>query len=205
MRSQSGGAISFGRGIILGKTMKQKINTTSSTHAELVGVSDYLPQILWAQKFLEAQGYPIDATFVAQDNQSAMKLEMNGRTSAGPKSRHLDIRYFYITDSIKRDGLTIVHCPTDIMIADFFTKPLQGKLFTKLRNVIMGYTHISELISEKPEHPSTPPNEERVGNVNHEEESRNVELTGSTKVGRISYVEAAMKAKEEEISRKKKK
>ena len=29
-------------------------------------------------------------------------------------------------------------CPTDKMIADFLTKPLQGKLFIKFRDVLMG-------------------------------------------------------------------
>ena len=31
------------------------------------------------------------------------------------------------------------------MIADFFTKPLQGTLFWKLRDVVMGYKHINSL------------------------------------------------------------
>lgn len=30
------------------------------------------------------------------------------------------------------------HCPTERMIADFFTKPLQGKLFRFLRDIVMG-------------------------------------------------------------------
>jgi hypothetical protein len=43
--------------------------------------------------FMEAQGYDIQSTILEQDNQSAIKLSMNGRASAGPKSRHIDIRY----------------------------------------------------------------------------------------------------------------
>ena len=31
------------------------------------------------------------------------------------------------------------------MIADFFTKPLQGSLFTKFKGIIMGITHFSTL------------------------------------------------------------
>jgi len=66
---------------------------------------------------------------LAQDNQSAIRLEQNGRASAGQKSRHIDIRYFFIKDRVKTEGISIVHCPTDEMLADFFTKPLQGNLF----------------------------------------------------------------------------
>ena len=31
-----------------------------------------------------------------------------------------------------------MYCPTESMIADYFTKPLQGALFFKLRDAIMG-------------------------------------------------------------------
>ena len=36
----------------------------------------------------------------------------------------------------------IVHCPTNLMISDFFTKPLQGALFRKFKDVIMGIIDI---------------------------------------------------------------
>ena len=31
-----------------------------------------------------------------------------------------------------------MHCPTEEMVADFFTKPLQGKLFFEFRNTVLG-------------------------------------------------------------------
>ena len=37
------------------------------------------------------------------------------------------------------------------MLADYFTKPLQGQLFNKFRNVIMGFVHISSLNQESTE------------------------------------------------------
>ena len=75
-----------------------------------------------------------------QDNTSAMKLESNGLQSCGEKSRHIDIRFFFIKDVLKRENIELKHCPTERMIADFFTKPLQGGLFKKLRDMIMGQT-----------------------------------------------------------------
>jgi hypothetical protein len=92
------------------------------------------------------------------DNQSAIKLETNGRLSAGPKSRHIDIRYFWIKDRVKAEGISIRHCPTLRMVADFFTKPLQGALFRKFRDVILGYKHMDALAMDLPS-----PLEERVG------------------------------------------
>ena len=43
------------------------------------------------------------------------------------------------------------------MVADYFTKPLQGLLFGMLRDVIMGVTHPSSLLTAEP-----PPAKERV-------------------------------------------
>jgi hypothetical protein len=111
--------------------------------------------------FLEAQGYHVCKTFLEQDNESAIKLEKNGRTSAGPKSRHIsNIRYFWIKDRTRAERITIRHCPTPQMLADFFTKPLQGTLFRTLRDVIPGYMHVDALAINVVPLPSA---EERVG------------------------------------------
>ena len=50
----------------------------------------------------------------------------------------MDIRYFYVGDHIQNKTLCLHHCPTEEMLADYFTKPLQGSLFVRLRNHIMG-------------------------------------------------------------------
>jgi hypothetical protein len=158
MRSHTGGVISFGRGGLVCKSKKQNINTKSSTEAELIGASDYLPNTLYVKMFMEAQGYPIQTATFHQDNESAIKMEQNGKASCGQRSRHIDIRYFFITDHSKRHNIHITHCRTEDMLADFFTKPLQGSLFRKFRSVLLGETHIDTLS------PSPLPslNEERV-------------------------------------------
>ena len=92
MRGQTGGAMSFGTGIIHGRSSKQKLNAKSSTEAEIIGVSEYLPFHIWVVNFLEKQGYKTSRKILFQDNQSAMKLEKNGRNSCTGNSRHIDIR-----------------------------------------------------------------------------------------------------------------
>ncbi len=39
---------------------------------------------------------------IYQDNKSAVLLEDNGKKSSGKRTRHLDIRYFLVTDAIAR-------------------------------------------------------------------------------------------------------
>ena len=55
MCSQTGGAMSFGWGLIHGRSSKQKLNTKSSTESELVGVSEYLPYNIWLLNFMKEQ------------------------------------------------------------------------------------------------------------------------------------------------------
>ena len=137
MRSHTVGTMTLGKGIIYGCSTKQKLNTKSSIEAELVGIDDVMPIILWVRYFMEAQGFVVNNNIVHQDNTSTMKIEENGRSSSGKRTSHINIRYYFVTDRIKADDISVKYCPTEMMIADFFTKPLQGKSFRIFRNLIM--------------------------------------------------------------------
>ena len=50
----------------------------------------------------------------------------------------MNIRYFYVTEQVKNKAVHVTRCPTEEMVGDFYTKPLQGSLFIKMRNYIMG-------------------------------------------------------------------
>ena len=89
MRSHTGGAMSLGKGIIYGTSTRQKLNTQSSTKAELVAVDDCMSQILWTRYFLDAQGYNINDCIIYQDNKSAILLEQNGQASSSKRTRHI--------------------------------------------------------------------------------------------------------------------
>jgi len=136
-RSHSGGAMSMGKGVILAGSKKQKLNTKSTAESEIVGVDDFSGQILWTNYFMEAQGYRVIETVVYQDNQSAILLEVNGKQSSSKRTRHMNIKYFFIKDRVDSGEITIRYCPTEDMVADYFTKPLQGSQFRKLRGLIM--------------------------------------------------------------------
>ena len=53
MRSHTGGFMTMGTGGAYVQSIKQKINTTSSTDAKLVGVDDLLTQVMWNLYFLK--------------------------------------------------------------------------------------------------------------------------------------------------------
>ncbi|VEU34053.1 unnamed protein product [Pseudo-nitzschia multistriata] len=121
MRSHSGGVMTFGTGAATTTCTKQKLNTKSSTEAEVVGVDDNMTFILWTRYFLQAQqqhmtdniadcrddqpttGTSLGANNVIyQDNKSAIKLERNGQRSSTKRTKHINIRYFFVTDRIKK-------------------------------------------------------------------------------------------------------
>ena len=83
------------------------------------------------------QGYDTKANIVLQDNTSAIKLEKNGQKSMGQRSRHINIRYFFVTDQIEKGNVEIEYCPTDKMVGDYLSKPLQGSKFRKFRTSIL--------------------------------------------------------------------
>mmetsp|Transcript_11440 Transcript_11440/g.14339 ORF Transcript_11440/g.14339 Transcript_11440/m.14339 type:complete len:209 (+) Transcript_11440:405-1031(+) len=147
MRGQTGeGAMSMGWGMMHCKSGKQKLNTKSSTESELVGTSEYVPYNIHAVMFLAVQGYLMRKNVLYQDNQSSIRMEKNGRNSCTGNSRHINIRYFFVKDRVDKGELIIEYCPTEKMLADFFTKPLQGRQFKLMRDIIMGHKPISILL-----------------------------------------------------------
>ena len=123
---------------VLNISTKQKLVTRNSTEAELVAANDIMPQLLWTRYFLEAQGYGVETNQLYQDNLSAILLvEKNGKWSSSKRTKHINIRYFFIKDRVNAEELSIKHSPTDEMVADFHTKALQGSKFFQCRRLIL--------------------------------------------------------------------
>jgi hypothetical protein len=74
------------KGVVQSVSRKKKLNTKSSTEAELVGIGNVSVMILWTKLFLEAQGYKIEKNILYQDNKSAILLEENGKKSSGKRT-----------------------------------------------------------------------------------------------------------------------
>jgi hypothetical protein len=132
-KGHTGGIISIGRGAVHAKSSKQKINSKSSTETELIGLSDYLSQVIWFQNFLEAQGYiSLEPATIFQDNKSAITMAHKGKHT-GESTRHINIRFYFIKHYLDNATVKLEYLPTERMIADILTKPLQGALFRDLR------------------------------------------------------------------------
>ena len=72
-----------------------------------------------------------------QDNQSTMKLIFKVRLLS-QRTKHIDIRYFFLKERIDNGDICVKYLPTEDMIADILTKPLQGAMFRQLRALLLG-------------------------------------------------------------------
>ena len=122
----------LGKGAFYVASVKQKLVAKSSTEAEIIGVSDGLSEVIWARNFILAQGIAVGPATVFQDNQSTMAMIEKGRSTSS-RTRHIHIRYFFVKDRVESGEVVIRYLPTEDMVADILTKPLQGDLFRKLR------------------------------------------------------------------------
>lgn len=95
--------------------------------------------ILGASAFLQSQGEAVDTPVIYQDNQSTIALINRGK-SPSSRSKHIHVRYFWLKERIQNGELTITYCPTDDMVADLLTKPLQGSKFLKFREQLLNWS-----------------------------------------------------------------
>jgi hypothetical protein len=97
----------------------QKLNTRSSTETEIVGAGDLMPAICWTRYFMKAQGYGFKDSVLFQDNKSSTLLAKNGKASSSKRTKHINIWYFFITNRVKKEEVSVVWCPTGDMIGDY--------------------------------------------------------------------------------------
>ena len=128
-RSHTGAVIVLGdAGPIWSKSGKQKSNTKSSAEAELMALSDAAAQVIHMRNFVMAQGYDLAPAVIYQDNMSCMALIKKGRPTS-ERSRHIDIREFWLADRVAQKQVVVEHLGTKFMFANLLTKAVQGAQF----------------------------------------------------------------------------
>ena len=136
-KSHTGAIWSLGVGAFYASSSKQKIVTKSSWEAELVAFSDQMSEVLGVQQFLKELGFDV-TPIIHQDNKSTILSSSKGAGSSN-RTRHVNIRYFWVAQYIEDGTIKVQYTPTTSMIADILTKPLQGALFRSLRAKLLGY------------------------------------------------------------------
>ena len=113
--------------------------TKSSYEAELVALCDGITAIMGCRNFLSDLEVKLVISTIYEDNRSVLDMIK----SDGPfslRTRHLNIKLFFINQFVKNDDIIIRFCRTDAMVADILTKPVIGKTFRKLRDIMVSKT-----------------------------------------------------------------
>jgi len=139
-KSHTGLYITLGSGPIFVGSSKQKVIAKSTTEAELIALSDSAGQILWTREFICGQlGSDSDRhppAIIYEDNLSTIALLKTGKSQT-QRTKHIKIRYYFLKDRQDKGEVLVKHISTDNMIADIFTKPLQGSQFNYLRSKLL--------------------------------------------------------------------
>jgi hypothetical protein len=115
---------------------KQDAVVKSSAQAELVVASNIAGHSLHFDRLLRAQGYTDMAPpILYQDNLSAMALINKGGPTSS-RSRHIEIREFWLHEQQELGHLIIEHLRSADMYINVLTKSVQGVQFINERNGI---------------------------------------------------------------------
>lgn len=135
-RSTTGYIIFFGKSPISWCTRRQPIVALSSTEAEFIAAADCVKELLYIKNLLkELLGIDVVVN-LNMDNQSAMKLCKNGVFNK--RSKHIDVRYHFLSENVKQGKVNIVYVPTNENVADMFTKPLAHVKFSSFKKCVVG-------------------------------------------------------------------
>ena len=130
-KSNTGFMIFFGNGVISWGARKQTCVALSSTEAEFIAVSETGQEILWLRKLMNDFMEAANEINVYEDNQSTIKQLESEKLEK--RSKHIDTKFEFVKDMVKNKIINIIYCPTEHMIADMMTKPLQKTKLSTLR------------------------------------------------------------------------
>ena len=131
-KSTSGGCQFLGCSLVSWSSKKQNCVSLSSTEAEYVAAGSCCAQLLWMRQTLKEYGFICDKVPLWCDNESAIKISLNPVQHF--KTKHIEIRYHFIRDHIRRGEIELNYVNTLDNLADIFTKPLDEARFRELRH-----------------------------------------------------------------------
>jgi transposase InsO family protein len=113
---------------------KQREVALSSMESELIAAVQGVQDAKWLRNLLEELGVIGDDTTVPLfvDNEALLPYIKNGATST--RTRHVNRRYHFVRDNVERGEVELVWVQSESQLADLLTKPLDARLFCRLRD-----------------------------------------------------------------------
>ena len=131
MKSTSGYVIIYAGGPVHWCSRKQEIVATSTTEAEYISAAQCCKELQCLTSLVQELINIKPQTDLMVDNQSAIKLIKSGQMNR--RSKHIDVRYYFISEVFDQGLFRLEYCPTNEQVADILTKPLQKQKFEGFR------------------------------------------------------------------------
>nr|GEV46175.1 retrovirus-related Pol polyprotein from transposon TNT 1-94 [Tanacetum cinerariifolium] len=129
-KSTSGGCQILRGKLVYWSAKKQSFMAMSSAEAEYVAAAGCCSRVLWIKSQLADYDVLYDKVPIFCDNTSVIAISNNPVLHS--RTKHIDIRYHFIRDRILKGDIELHFVPTDLQLADIFTKPLAEPSFTRL-------------------------------------------------------------------------
>ena len=124
-KSNSGYVYRLFGGTISWACCKQTCIALSSTEAEYISLAEACQEGMWIKKLLhELMNNESIDIIIHEDNQSYLKMISNFKFSN--RMKHIDTKYHFIKNLQSQGLMHFKYCPTEFMIADLLTKPLNA-------------------------------------------------------------------------------
>lgn len=136
-KSQSGHIFMVNGAAVCWSSRKQPLVALSTCESEFVALSEACRAAAWIRRLLIDMKQPIsNATTIFEDNQSCLRvIEEEERLS--DRSKHIDTRFHFVKDYVKREIVQCEYCPTERMLADVLTKPIAASKFEMFRSQML--------------------------------------------------------------------
>ena len=133
-KSTTGRCFYIDANLVAWMSKKQNSVSLSIAEAEYITAGSCCSQLLWIKKLLSDYGKTQDTMVVYCDNSSAIDISKNPVQHS--KTKHIEIRYHFIRDLVKRKIVCLEYISTKRQNADIFAKPFDRSKFETLRQVI---------------------------------------------------------------------
>jgi hypothetical protein len=131
-KSTSGTCQFLVRSLVSWASKKQNSVALSTAEAEYIAAGHCCAQLLWMRQTLRDYGYNLSKVPLLCDNESAIHMVDNSVEHS--RTKHIDICYHFLRDHQQKGDIEIAYVSTHNQLVDIFTKPLDEKTFSKLRN-----------------------------------------------------------------------
>lgn len=124
-KSISGYLFKLFGGTISWASRKQTCVALSSTESEYVALAEGCQETIWLRRLLEDfNEKQSDPTVILEDNQSCLKVAGNEKFSK--RTKHIDTKFHFVKNYQEENITKYEYCPTEDMVADMLTKPLEA-------------------------------------------------------------------------------